>query len=128
MERHRQNNQPPSVKELLDYNVTNPQGEDLGKIEDVAITPGQGRADFVVISFGGFMGMGEKHFPILWQKVRLDMDNRNLVLNVDKDTLKDAPGFDKDEWPYWTGDEDYTTTVYRYYQVSPYWEESRARR
>ena len=52
-----------------------------------------------MLAFGGFLGMGEKLFAVPWQALQLDTVNKRFVLNVDKDRLQSAPGFDPDAWP-----------------------------
>jgi hypothetical protein len=52
-----------------------------------------------VLSFGGLLGMGDKYFAIPWSRLHVDSEKERIVLDVDKDRLKDAPGFDKDNWP-----------------------------
>jgi hypothetical protein len=56
-----------------------------------------GRIAYTVLSFGGFMKVGNKLFAIPWQALRLDAVNKQFVLNADKSVLEKAPGFDKDK-------------------------------
>lgn len=58
-----------------------------------------GKVAYGVLSFGGIMGMGDKLFAVPWDSLAVDGENECLVLNVSKERLKDAPGFDKDHWP-----------------------------
>src|SRR5689334_19132168 len=79
--------------------VRNSAGEDLGKIEDIMLDVQSGQVAYAVLSFGGFLGVGNKLFAVPWSALTLDTDNECFVLDVSKDRLKDAPGFDKDHWP-----------------------------
>lgn len=88
-----------SATTLIGDDVKNPAGEDLGKLEEIMIDLKQGKVAFAVLSFGGFMGLGNKLFAIPWQAFGFDAEHHNLILNVDKELLKNAPGFDKDDWP-----------------------------
>jgi hypothetical protein len=88
-----------SAESLIGDKVINLQGEDLGKIEEIMIEMESGKVDYAVLSFGGIMGMGDKLFAIPWHLLRLDPENRQFILNVDKERLKTAPGFDKNNWP-----------------------------
>src|SRR5512142_1244172 len=88
-----------SASSLIGDSVVNAQGEDLGKIEEIMIHVPSGRIAYAVLSFGGFMGMGDKLFAIPWEALTLDEDEKHFVLNVDKEKLEKAPGFDKDKWP-----------------------------
>jgi len=79
--------------------VVNAAGEDLGKIEELMIDLRDGRLAFAVLSFGGFLGLGDKLFAIPWQALRLKLHDHAFVLDVPKDVLEKAEGFDKDNWP-----------------------------
>lgn len=100
--------------------VVNALGEDLGKVEEIMLDIHSGRVIYVVISFGGFMGLGEKLFAIPWDALTLDTNRKVFVLNVDREMLKNAPGFDKNNWPM-TGDHDWLASIYDYYGFEPYW-------
>lgn len=71
----------------------------LGKIDDFMIHLDSGKTASAVLSFGGVLGIGNKLFAVPWPALSLDRDRRELILNVDKERLKNAPGFDKDSWP-----------------------------
>lgn len=88
-----------SATSLTGDKVINSREEDLGKVEDIMLDVANGRVAYAVLSFGGFLGMGDKLFAIPWTAMRLDEDRKCFVLDVDKETLKNAPGFDKDHWP-----------------------------
>jgi len=80
-------------------NVRNASGEDLGEIKDLMIDTASGTIQYAVLSFGGWLGMGDKLFAVPWNAMRLDTENHCLVLDVSKERLKDAPGFDQDNRP-----------------------------
>jgi len=101
--------------------VVNAQGEDLGVIKSIMIDVPSGRVAYAVLSSGGFLGIGDKLFAIPWNALTLDADNKCFVLNIDKERLKNAPGFDKDHWPS-MADQRWATEVHSYYQTRPYWE------
>jgi sporulation protein YlmC with PRC-barrel domain len=101
--------------------VVNAQGEDLGDIKSIMIDVPSGRVAYAVLSSGGFLGIGDKLFAIPWHALTLDADNKCFVLNIDKERLKNAPGFDKDHWPS-MADQRWATEVHSYYQTRPYWE------
>lgn len=100
--------------------VVNYQGDDLGKIKDIMIDVAAGRVAYAVLSSGGFLGIGDKYFAIPWSALTLDADHKRFVLNVDKERLKNAPGFDKDHWPT-MADLTWATEVHRYYGQPAYW-------
>ena len=100
--------------------VHNQAGEDLGKIEEIMIDLDRGRVAYAVLSFGGFLGLGDKLFAIPWQAITVDTVKKQLILNADKALLEKAPGFDKDNWPD-MADLSLGTTLYGYYGYKPYW-------
>lgn len=82
--------------------VKNEQDEELGTINDVMIDLGTGQIRYAALSFGGVLGIGNKLFAVPWHalKYRHASDkSRHFVLDVDKERLKVAPGFDKNNWP-----------------------------
>lgn len=105
------------ASDLIGMKVISEQGDSLGKIEDVVVHPG-GETSYAVLSFGGTLGMGDKLFAMPWSVLRtVEPDTakkdsaRSLVLPLDKERLKTAPGFDKKSWPTmanrdWTKDID----------------------
>jgi sporulation protein YlmC with PRC-barrel domain len=101
--------------------VKNLQNEHLGKVEDLMIDLENGRVAYCVLSFGGFLGMGEKLFAVPWRAMTIDGDDHAFVLNVPKERLKDAPGFDKDHWPD-LSDTEMRSQIYGFYNVRPDWE------
>jgi len=84
---------------LIGDSVVNGQEEDLGDIKEIMLDMRNGQVAYAVLAFGGFLGMGEKLFAVPWQALHLDTANKRFVLNVDKDRLSNAPGFDPDAWP-----------------------------
>ncbi|MGD1094313.1 MAG: PRC-barrel domain-containing protein [Bryobacteraceae bacterium] len=101
--------------------VVNLQNEDLGKIEHLMIDLERGRIAYAVLSFGGFLGMGDKLFAIPWSALALDTVEKRFILNVNKELLKSAPGFDKDRWPN-MADQAWGAKVFKYYGAKPYWD------
>jgi sporulation protein YlmC with PRC-barrel domain len=106
---------------FIGADVENPQGQNLGDIKDVVIDRASGRITYAVVSFGGFLGMGEKLFAVPWgafSQPKADQDK--FVLDIDKERLKNAPGFDEHNWPQMASQE-WVTSLYSYYHVPPYW-------
>jgi sporulation protein YlmC with PRC-barrel domain len=101
---------------LLGNDVYNGAGENLGAIKEFMIDMGSGRIAYAVLSFGGFLGMGDRLFAVPWQALKLDTANKRFTLNVSKDKLKSAPGFDKDHWPS-MADSTWATDVHTFYGV-----------
>jgi sporulation protein YlmC with PRC-barrel domain len=100
--------------------VVNRQKEDLGTIEHLMIDVEKGCVAYAVLSFGGFLGMGDKLFAIPWSALRVDTIEKQLILDVDRKRLESAPGFDKDHWPN-MADRTWEAEVASYYGAKPYW-------
>ena len=110
-----------SASTLAGDAVRNAAGEDLGKIDEIMIDIPSGRVAYAVLSFGGFLGMGDKLFAVPWSALKVDEDEKCFVLNVDRNTIEQAPGFDKNNWPDMS-DTRWGTEISNYYRVEPYWE------
>jgi len=100
--------------------VKNRAGEDLGTLEHIMLDVPSGRIAYAVLSFGGFLGLGDKLFAIPWSALELDTEDHCFILDTDVERLKEAPGFDKDHWPS-MADERWATSIHDYYHVTLYW-------
>lgn len=109
-----------SATSVIGDSVVNPQGEELGKIEEVMLDVDGERIAYAVVSFGGFLGMGDKLFAVPWGALRVDAEKECLVLNTSKERLEEAPGFDKNDWPD-MADRSFGQKVYDHYQTPTYW-------
>lgn len=102
-ENHQKSNlqmqQVSRASKIIGTAVKNPNGDKLGEIKDLVLNPENGQVVYAVVAFGGVMGMGNKLFAIPWQALHWSVDRGNYALNMDKTTLKTAPGFDKKHWP-----------------------------
>jgi hypothetical protein len=105
-----------AAKKVQGTPVTNPQGENLGEIEDVVIDKLDGTVRYAVLSFGGFLGMGDKLFALPWEVLHYNEGQGAYVINVDKETLQNAPGFEEDDWPDMT-DPSWTDRLRRHYNL-----------
>jgi sporulation protein YlmC with PRC-barrel domain len=112
-----------SAGSLAGDRVRNNMGEDLGKIEEIMIDVHTGRVAYAVLSFGGFLGMGNKLFAVPWQALTVDLDEKEFVLDVPRETLENAPGFDKDDWPD-MANPDWGAQIHGHYGRTPYWVEN----
>ena len=107
-----------SADSLSGDQVRNDAGEDLGKIKDIMIDVPTGKVAYTVLSFGGFLNMGDKLFAVPWNALTLDEDHKQFVLNMDKAQLENAPGFDKDNWPD-MADPNWGNEIHRFYGTQP---------
>jgi sporulation protein YlmC with PRC-barrel domain len=88
-----------SAKSLIGDKVVNTGGEDLGKLEEIMIDVRTGQVAYAVLSFGGFLGLGDKLFALPWTRLRVDEADKKIVVDMSKSLLENAPGFDKNNWP-----------------------------
>jgi len=100
-------------------NVYNATGEKLGSVEDILIDKMSGRALYAVMSFGGFLGMGEKQHPLPWSTLKYDTVKNGYIVNLDKKQLQEAPTLDQGTTFAWTPE--YGRRVDSYYKVPTYW-------
>jgi hypothetical protein len=100
-------------------NVYNLAGDKLGSVDDIMIDKISGRAIYAVMSFGGFLGMGEKFHPLPWATLKYDAQMGGYVVNLDKKVLEDAPYYDSGSEFAWTSD--YGRKVDSYYGTPSYW-------
>jgi hypothetical protein len=73
-------------------------GKDAGKVEDLLLEH-DGDAAYAIVSFGGFLGVGDKLFAVPWKAVILDRENRTVYIDVKKEALEKSPSFARDQWP-----------------------------
>jgi len=102
---------------LVGDDVVNQQNESIGKIEELMISVENGHISYAVMSFGGFLGFGNKFFAVPWTTLHVDEKNKRFVINADKERLKDAPGFDKDHWPDMTPE--WAAEINSFYKFNP---------
>lgn len=88
-----------SSSSIIGNEIKNRAGEDLGSVKEIMFNPTNGDASYAVISFGGFLGLGDKYFAVPFDAMTLDRENKCYILDISKERLKDAPGFSKDHWP-----------------------------
>jgi sporulation protein YlmC with PRC-barrel domain len=107
-----------SSSTLAGDSVRNRAGDDLGKVKDIMIDVPTGKVAYTVLSFGGFLNMGNKLFAVPWNALTLDEDHKQFILNMDKAQLENAPGFDKDNWPD-MADPNWGNEIHRFYGTQP---------
>lgn len=111
------------VVDMLEGNcVVNFNGEDFGKIIDIMFDVQCGWIVYVVMLVGGFLGIGDKLFVVLWSVMLFDVDCKCFVFDVNKDCFEVVLGFDKDSW-FMMVDFIWVQFVYEYYGLCLYWEE-----
>ena len=88
----------------------------IGSIERVMIDKQTGRVSYAVLSFGGFLGIGDDHYPLPWQSLKYDTRLGGYVTGVTEKQLKGAPGYSQDSDWNW-GDTTRTRALDEYYGV-----------
>jgi sporulation protein YlmC with PRC-barrel domain len=107
---------PVRADTLIGNEVYNTSNESLGTIKELMIDMSSGKIDYAVLSYGGFLGMGDRLFAVPWAALKLDTAHKRFTLNASKEQLKNAPGFDKDHWPA-MADRTWVTDVHKFYGV-----------
>ena len=100
--------------------VRRPNGDMIGHIERLMIDKVSGKVSYAVLSFGGFMGIGEKHLPIPWARLTYDPTLGGYQLDLTDEELAKAPAFAADKDFDW-GDRSREVEIHKYYRVPPYW-------
>jgi hypothetical protein len=108
------------VGTLTGDKVRDAHGDALGTIEEIMLDPSSGKVAYAVLSFGGFLGFGDKLFAIPWRALTLDTGHKCFVLDVDRERLKLAPGFNKHHWPA-MADRSWACAIHEFYETKPYW-------
>ena len=107
---------------LIGCKVENSKAENLGKIESLMLDLQKGRIAYAVLSFGGFLGLGDKLFPVPMEALQFRASDGKCILSVDKETLKNAPGYDRDQLPD-ANDRTWGNSIFSHYGYPPYWDD-----
>jgi PRC-barrel domain len=92
----------------------------IGSLERVMIDKISGKVAYAVLSFGGFLGMGEDYYPMPWSTLKYDTNLGGYLINLTKDQLDNAPKFNESRGWNWNREND--RQVHDYYRAQPYWE------
>jgi sporulation protein YlmC with PRC-barrel domain len=112
------NNRILSASTINGTNVKNLADENIGEIQDLMINLETGNVVYAVLSFGGFLGIGDKYFAVPVEALKFSTRDREITLDVDKEILKNAPGFDKNDWPQEASPE-FVQSMYDHYGYEP---------
>ncbi len=100
--------------------VRRSDGNKVGTIQRVMIDKLSGNVAYAVLTFGGFLGMGQKHLPIPWARLKYDRTLGAYQLDLNEDELRRAPSFAADKEFDW-GDRSQEIEIHNFYRVPPYW-------
>ena len=107
------------VEKIIGSKVINVKGEALGKIEDLVVDIDTGRILYAVLESGGFLGIGDKLFPVPWESLAALPSEGIFFLNQSKEQMEKAPAFDKDNLPN-MGDMHWGESIFKHYGVRGY--------
>jgi len=99
---------------IIGASVRDQKDRKIGEIKDLVLDGGRGEVAYAVVSFGGVMGVGKKYHAVPWQALKPGDDGKYYVLHADKETIAQAPGFDKSNWPN-MADQKWSADIDRYW-------------
>jgi hypothetical protein len=99
--------------------VRRPDGSKVGSIERLMIDKLSGKVAYAVLSFGGFLGMGEKHAAIPWERLTYDPALEAYRVNLSDDEISRAPTHSAGDFDW--GDRTREIEIHNYYGAKPYW-------
>lgn len=105
-----------SASTLSGDDVYDPRGEKLGSIKELMLDIENGKVCYAVLSFGGFLSLGEKLFAVPWNALKVDTENKRFIMDTTEERMKNAPGFDSDHWPN-MADTSWEKSIYSYYDT-----------
>jgi PRC-barrel domain len=109
-----------SAAKVTGTKVYNTTGDRLGEIHDIMLDKRSGKIGYAVMSFGGFLGMGENYHPLPWATLKYDTRQGGYVVGLTREQLEGGPRYDRAETPDWK-DRAYEQRIHDYYGVPPYW-------
>jgi sporulation protein YlmC with PRC-barrel domain len=119
MDAQRETNSLIAAEKVAGTSVYNRDRENIGEIYDVMLDKVSGKVAYAIMSFGGFLGIGEKYHPLPWSMLKYDTSIGGYVIDVSKDVLQGAPAYAEGADPW--GSRAYEEKVYGYYGAPPYW-------
>ena len=94
-------------------------GKHIGSIEKVMIEKVGGKVSYAVLSFGGFLGIGDDHYPLPWEKLKYDEELGGYRVDISKEQVEGAPSYSKGSDYDWTPSAQ--EHLYAHYGQPPYW-------
>ncbi len=108
-----------AADKVVGTEVYNTAGEHLGEIQDVILDKVSGKVVYAIMSFGGFLSIGEKYHPLPWSTLKYDTERGGYVVPLTRERLENAPMYGADGEPDWS-DRTYGKRIYDYYGAGPY--------
>jgi hypothetical protein len=113
----------PSISRLVGAPVVNSRGDEIGRVEDLLVDASRGRIACAALSFSGFLGIEGRWFGVPWQALTFDPRNGSFIFDVDRQTVENAPLFDRSVHESMDADSEWLRGVYIYYGHAPYREQ-----
>ena len=110
-----------AAKSVQGTTVYNTALEKLGAVHDVKIDKATGRIANAILSFGGFLGIGDRYYPLPWEKLTYNTEVGGFVVDIDRDVLEGAPSYTDEATANWN-DREWDRRVYDHYGVPPFWD------
>ncbi|MCX8570792.1 PRC-barrel domain-containing protein [Aminobacter sp. MET-1] len=98
--------------------VYGPDGAHIGEVERLVLEKAGGRVAHAIMSFGGFLGMGQDHYPVPWSKLTYNESLGGFQIDITKEQLDRAPSYADDSYDW---SEENNRRIYDYYGAQPYW-------
>lgn len=112
----RAHNRLTSADDLRGISVYGVTGDKIGSIDQLMVDRETGQIVYAVISFGGFIGIGEDHYPVPWRAMRYSHEHEGYLTKINEDTVRDAPRFRDNSF----GNREWERSVFRHYGARPY--------
>jgi hypothetical protein len=101
-----------SANKVVGTAVYNRQGEHLGSVYGLMLNKLNGQVAYAIMSFGGFLGMGESYHPLPWRVLTYDTQQNGYIVDLDRDRLEKAPSYTAATEPEWIRDRDRIDAFY----------------
>ena len=111
------------TSKLERYDLVNEKGQDLGQVQNFVIDMLAGRIAFVVVAFGGMLGISDKWFAMPWEIMTWSPGKKKFSVDMPQNVLQTAPGMHKDRWLEEINS-DWLAAAYLHYGLAPYWDSS----
>lgn len=105
------------------YDLVNEKGQDMGQVQTFVVDMLTGRIAFVVVAFGGMLGISDKWFAMPWEIMAWSQENKKFIIDMPKNVLETAPGMTKNKWME-DINADFLAKCYLHYGLAPYWDSS----
>jgi sporulation protein YlmC with PRC-barrel domain len=106
-----------SSERVQGTNVYSANGDSVGSIDHVMIDKQSGQVAYAVMTFGGFLGLGESYYPVPWNTLKYDTSLGGYRTDITEDQLRNAPAYDDSSW----NDRDWERRTYDHYRTPYYW-------